>query len=124
MDYWSKLQVYEHKTWDAFKSYAEEEAEKDATAWLFTTKASSRAHWDGIYKPGDYLLFGSETKGASDDVHDWVKARHKRNIGEDDVNGDGRVCLPMVREARSINLACAASAGIFEAVRQCHNVGN
>ena len=123
LDYWSKLDVYEHSSWEDFKSYASSEPENTKTAWLFTTKASGRAHWDGVYQPGDYLLFGSETKGASEDVHNWVTTRHSRLMGGEDEYGDGRICLPMVEEARSINLACAASAGIFEAVRQCHNVG-
>ena len=110
LDYWRKLDVVEHESWSGFCSSMKEH--EDASAWLFTTHAADQPHWQAAFKPGDFLLFGSETKGAADEVHEWVRARH----------GDShRVTLPQASEGRSINLSAAVSAGLYEAVRQCHS---
>ena len=111
LDYWPKLiedkLVVEHASWDDFIACEFGGADTAAIGrpWLYTTHAE-RPHWDATYAPGDYLLFGSETRGAAKEVHEYVGA-------------DGRVTLPMVAEARSTNLAAAVSAGLYEAVRQC-----
>lgn len=125
LDYWQKLDVTEHASWSEFvesefggqrpATRAHERKDGSAmsrstdgaqppAAWLLTTKAQ-RPHWDANFAPGDYILFGSETRGASDDVHRWIGDEH-------------RVTLPMREDARSINLAAACSAALYEAVRQ------
>ena len=116
MDYWAHVDVREHASWSEFverefprSAAAATEEPRPPRAWLFTTSAE-RPHWTPDYQPGDYLLFGSETRGASAEVHAWV--------GE-----EARVSLPMLQsptdgDTRSINLAAAASAGLYEAVRQ------
>ena len=83
---------------------------RSSAAFLFTTAAAERPHWQARFAPNDYLLFGSETRGAPEVAHEWVR----RRFGD-----DSRVSLPMLAEARSINLAAAVSAGCFEAIRQC-----
>ena len=105
LDYWPKLDVVEHASWDDFvaREFAGDFA---GTPWLYTTHAE-RPHWDASFAPGDYLLFGSETRGAAPEVHEFVGAER-------------RVTLPMVAEARSTNLAAAVSAGLYEAVRQVY----
>jgi tRNA (cytidine/uridine-2'-O-)-methyltransferase len=118
LDYWRQLDLMEHESWDAFREYAESSSvlkpHRSGTPnpWLFTTHAGpARPHWEGKYRAGDFLIFGSETRGAPPAVHEWVRQR----------NGDhARVALPMVSDpaSRSINLAAAVSAGLYEAVRQ------
>jgi tRNA(Leu) C34 or U34 (ribose-2'-O)-methylase TrmL len=104
--------VREHENWDAFVD-AEFgpgiAGQTRPSAWLFTTKASMRPHWEGAYQDGDYLLFGSETRGAPDHVHEWVSERFGEHC---------RVCLPMRPEARSLNLAVSVGVAVYEAQRQ------
>jgi tRNA (cytidine/uridine-2'-O-)-methyltransferase len=123
LDYWPRVDVTEHASWNAFVeaefgAAAWEHASQPsrttsgqalATAWLLTTK-SRRPHWEARFSPGDYLLFGSETRGAAAEVHDWVGSDHA-------------ISLPICASARSINLAAAASAALFEAVRQVNTRG-
>jgi tRNA (cytidine/uridine-2'-O-)-methyltransferase len=49
------------------------------------------------------LLFGSESGGVPDEVHDRAELR---------------VRIPQVEGARSLNLAVAAGIGVAEALRQ------
>jgi|TARA_B100000959_G_C14990965_1_gene627930 tRNA (cytidine/uridine-2'-O-)-methyltransferase len=99
LDYWHLLDVREHESWDEFL-----EKEKPAKLWLFTTK-TKRPLWDAQFSKGDYLLFGSEQHGVPQEVHDFI--------------GDGgRVTLPMVNDARSLNLATAVCAAVYEGIRQ------
>ena len=109
LDYWPRLDVTEHASWNAFVQSefgTRREPAPAPAAWLLTTKAD-KLHWDATIAEGDYLLFGSETRGAADEVHEWVGAER-------------RVSLPMVGDARSINLAAAVSAALYEGLRQVH----
>lgn len=58
---------------------------------------------------GDYLLFGAESGGLPVDVRDDVVNRWGENAF---------VTLPQVEGIRSLNLACAATAVVYEALRQ------
>jgi tRNA (cytidine/uridine-2'-O-)-methyltransferase len=99
LDYWHLLDIVEHASWESFV-----EKEKLDTLWLFTTK-SSVPLWEAQFKVGDYLLFGSEQHGVPQKVHDFV--------GE-----HARLTLPMVNDARSLNLATAVCAAVYEGIRQ------
>ncbi|MHC5003438.1 MAG: tRNA (cytidine(34)-2'-O)-methyltransferase [Planctomycetota bacterium] len=103
LDYWHLVDCREHPSWEAFL-----ERERPRRLWLYTTKAA-RPHWEASFAPGDYLLFGRETAGVPQEVHDWVE----RTYGP-----DARITLPMVPEARSLNLATAVCAAIYEGLRQ------
>ena len=103
LDYWHLLDVREHASWDAFL-----ETEKPSRLWLFTTKVET-PYWDAEYFKGDFLLFGSEQYGVPANVHDWVVEKHGK---------DARVTMPMVEGARSLNLATAVCAGVYEGIRQ------
>jgi tRNA (cytidine/uridine-2'-O-)-methyltransferase len=103
LDYWHLVDCREHESWEAFLA-----AERPERMWLFTTKAT-RPHWEATFRPGDYLLFGRETKGVPPEVHDWIEATY---------GADHRVTLPMREGARSLNLATVVCAGVYEALRQ------
>jgi len=109
LDYWPLVDCRHHDSWEAYLS-----AEKPQRLWLYTTK-SSRAHWLAPFSRGDHLLFGAETRGVSESVHDLVRARW----GE-----DHRLSLPMIADprARSLNLATAVCAAIYEGMRQVARV--
>lgn len=69
-----------------------------------TTKASHNFYQAKI-QAGDVLLFGSETTGLSQEVHDQLSAKQKFK-------------LPMRAHSRSINLSNAVAVCVFEAWRQ------
>jgi tRNA (cytidine/uridine-2'-O-)-methyltransferase len=102
MDYWYDLDVHEHPSWEAF--CASELAPPPQRTWLFTT-AATRSFWDAPFADGDGLLFGKETRGAPEWLHDWA--------------GDRRLRIPQNNPAaRSINLATAVGIATYEALRQ------
>ncbi len=98
LDYWPRLNVREHDTWEAYR------AAKPATnLWLFTTK-SARPYFEARFAPGDALVFGSETAGLD---AEFLAAHPDRTL-----------VMPMVPGERSLNLATAVCAAVYEAVRQ------
>lgn len=105
LDYWHLVDCKEHESWDAFLR-----DENPQRLWLFTTKAE-RPLWHAPFQQGDYFLFGTETSGVPQDVHDWVAKTYGENH---------RVTLPMIDNpaARSLNLATAVCAAVYEGMRQ------
>jgi tRNA (cytidine/uridine-2'-O-)-methyltransferase len=105
LDYWHLVDCVEHDSWQAF--LASEGLESgDGRIWLYSTKAV-RPHWEAPFAAGDYLLFGCETTGPPEAVRRWAGA-------------DRTVTLPMidVPAARSLNLANAVCAAVYEGLRQ------
>jgi len=103
LDYWHLVDWREHESWETFL-----ENEQPERLWLYTTKAD-RPHWEAAFARGDYLLFGDEISGVSQAIHDWVVKTY----------GEGnRITLPMRAEARSLNLATAVCAAVYEVLRQ------
>ena len=67
-----------------------------------TTK-TDRAYWDVQFRPGDFLVFGRETKGLPEPL--------LRDHAEE------LLTVPM-QGTRSLNLATAVGIVLFEAMRQ------
>ncbi|MFD0915769.1 tRNA (cytidine(34)-2'-O)-methyltransferase [Pseudahrensia aquimaris] len=99
MDYLELAALQRHTDWEQFLKWRDEEKVR---LILFTTKAE-RAYTDFSYNEGDCLLFGRETAGVPDDVHESC---------------DERVTIPMAAQARSLNLAMSVAMGAGEALRQ------
>jgi tRNA (cytidine/uridine-2'-O-)-methyltransferase len=97
MDYWREVDVTVWENLDDFERMITQRS------LLFSTK-SQRPYWDIKFVPGDSLIFGRETKGLPESL---LAAR----------SGDCYT-IPMVRGARSLNLATAVSIVLFEGVRQ------
>jgi tRNA (cytidine/uridine-2'-O-)-methyltransferase len=100
LDYWPRLAPDEHDGWEA---YLETTGVRDDQLWLYTTK-TERPHWEVKFRPGDHLVFGKETAGLPDSILDRYP--------------DRLVTLPMIPEERSLNLANAACAAVYEGLRQ------
>lgn len=99
LDYHQMAHVTVHEDWRRFR-----EAHPAARVFALTTKGDVR--YDRVaYAPGDILLFGSETRGLPDWLHE-------------EVSDDGRIRIPMVAGSRSMNLSNAAAVVLFEAWRQ------
>lgn len=69
---------------------------------LFTTKGAEKL-WDFAFRPDDQLVFGRESAGVPEDVHD---------------DADARVFIPIRADARSLNVSMSAGIALAEAMRQ------
>ena len=99
MDYTEGVDLTRHSSW---AHYSETRHRDQGRLVLFTTKADT-PHHGFAFEPTDRLLFGQESAGVPDDVHEAA---------------DHRVRIPMAPQARSLNLAQAAAIGLTEALRQ------
>jgi tRNA (cytidine/uridine-2'-O-)-methyltransferase len=98
LDYWNEVHV---QTWESF---AELQATHDENArYFFLTTKTDRRYSDVKFRPGDFLVFGRETKGLPESL------LHQ--------NGHALLTIPM-HGTRSLNLATAVAIVLFEAVRQ------
>ncbi len=104
LDYWERLCPTMHAAWEAYLAEA-----RPRRMWFFTTKASKPV-WDVDFAPGDHLIFGKETAGLPDSI---LRA-HPHKL----------LALPMLAGERSLNLANAACAAVYEAMRQNVNAGD
>jgi len=99
LDYWQDVDVH------VVDDYQTALALTGATqVWLLTTKGSA-AHWDAEFKAGDALVFGPESRG----LPGWLLETQPVHR---------RLRIPMRQEARSLNLANAATVTMYEAARQ------
>jgi tRNA (cytidine/uridine-2'-O-)-methyltransferase len=72
--------------------------------WYLSTKAQA-SPWDASFQPGDYLVFGRETKGLPEEM---IAAA-----------GENALRIPMAPGGtRSLNLATAVAIVLYEAARQ------
>ncbi|MGM4911138.1 TrmH family RNA methyltransferase [Rhizobium sp. JGI 0001012-J08] len=99
MDYLAAAALTRHVNWERFEEWR---AATGRRLILATTKASQR-YTDFVFRPDDILLFGRESAGVPDHVHE---------------RADGRILIPMVEGQRSINLAVSAAMITGEAMRQ------
>lgn len=102
LDYW------EHLEWEVVQNWAEV-VQKLANplaagrAWFFSKKAT-RLYTDASYRPGDVLVFGSETAGLPQELLQQYAASTLR--------------IPIREQVRSLNLSVAAGIAVYEALRQ------
>jgi tRNA (cytidine/uridine-2'-O-)-methyltransferase len=99
MDYREMAALTRHDDWVSFETWRRSQERRLV---LFTT-AGARPYSDFAFAAGDVLLFGRESAGAPDFVHNAA---------------DARVLIPMPGGGRSLNLGMSAAIGLSEAVRQ------
>ena len=101
LDYHEHARVRVHADWAAFRRDAAPAPER---LHAFTTQGTTR--FDEVeWQPGDWLLFGAESRGLPASVRDAVDpSRHVR--------------LPMRPGQRSLNLSNAVAVAVFEAWRR------
>lgn len=125
LDYWPRLNVREHESWDVYlracfgTARADQSADTHRAApsppqasspkpqariW-FTSGLLGVPHWQADLRPGDHLVFGKETRGLPMDL---LEAHRDRVI-----------TLPMVPDERGLNVATAVCAVVYEGIRQC-----
>ena len=101
MDYWEQVRVTLWGSWSEL--HAARLAGGAARYFLLTTK-TDRPYYGQEFAPGDYLVFGRETRGLPESL---LAAERERLL-----------TIPMAPAARSLNLATAAGIVLFEAMRQ------
>ena len=97
MDYMDEKKIKFYKNFDDFFL-----SKKKNRIILMTTKAS-KSYTDFKFKNGDTLLFGRESSGVPQKVHNIVNHRIK---------------IPMIEKKRSLNLASSVAIILSENIRQ------
>ena len=98
LDYWDRLDL---KIWENTQEFLES---MDTSRCFFATTKTDKPYFNVQYKPGDYIIFGSETKG----IDETILNRFKNQC----------VTIPITDEGRSLNLAVSAGIILYEAIRQ------
>lgn len=101
LDYHEYAELKRHASWQAFMDHEK----PDPTRLFAMTTRGSRNLFDVAFAPGDWLVFGSETKGLDAALRDSFAASQ-------------RLKLPMQPDQRSLNLSNAVAVTVFEAWRQ------
>ena len=99
MDYIKNIEYKRHLDWDTFFVWANS---NNFRLILLTTK-SDKNYCDYNFQENDILLFGRESAGVPEKVHNAV---------------DEKLTIPMVKGLRSINVSSAVALVIGEACRQ------
>ena len=99
MDYLASVTMTRHVNFEQFDAWRIREGRRLVLA---STKAAL-PYAEFAYRSDDILLFGRESAGVPDAVHDLA---------------DARVLIPMVEGQRSINVAMSAAMIAGEALRQ------
>ncbi|MEP6685259.1 MAG: tRNA (cytidine(34)-2'-O)-methyltransferase [Verrucomicrobiota bacterium] len=98
LDYWKEVDVM---LWNSFGEL--QSAQSNDARYFFLTTKTQRAYYEVEFKPGDFLVFGRETKGLPE-----ILLRDR---------ADDLLTIPM-HGTRSLNLATAVAIVLFEATRQ------
>ena len=99
LDYHELAELVVHENFSAARK-----ALPAANWYAFTTKAA-RVYSQAVFKSGDALLFGPESRGLPAEILEAFDT-------------DYRLKLPMQAESRSLNLSNAVSVAVYEAWRQ------
>ena len=99
LDYWEHLEVFEYENIEEFW----QKHPFNNRHFLATTK-TEQAYFEPTYIPNDYFYFGREDAGLPESL----------------LNSSIETCItiPMVNDARSLNLANSVSIIIYDAIRQ------
>ena len=102
MDYIDHLNYKRHIDWEAFYQWYKTH---NYRLILLTTK-SQKKYYDFKFNNSDILLFGRESVGVPEKIHQCVNER---------------LLIPMQKGLRSLNVSSAASMVLGEALRQLNS---
>jgi len=104
LDYWKFVDI---RYWDSLDDFL---AAQDENRLYFLTTKTKRSYTAAVFQPGDFLIFGKETKGLPEDLLELYS--------------DRCFTLPMPNtNIRSLNLAMTAGIVLYEAMRQNQKMG-
>ncbi len=101
LDYHEYASLQRHASWQTFLDAAQPDGTR---LYAFTTRGS-QPFANVAWRPGDWLVFGSETAGLAPELREQFAPSQ-------------RVRLPMRAGQRSLNLSNAVAVAVFEAWRQ------
>ena len=101
LDYHEFAKVKVHQNWAQFLANAQPQPER---LFALTTKGSGKFH-AGKYLPEDYFVFGSETKGITEEVRSSIPIPNQMRLAMQD-------------SSRSLNLSNTVAIVVYEAWRQ------
>ncbi len=98
LDYWDAVDV---RQW---ADLVELQANFPSGRFWYTSKKADKTHIQADFMPGDFLVFGKETLGLSEELLQQ--------------NADHSIRIPIRSPIRSLNLSTAAGIVLYEALRQ------
>ena len=101
LDYHEYADVKRHRDWAAF---LDSEQPTPTRLFAMTTKGTQGVY-DTAFQPGDWLVFGCETRGLAPELREQFPPEQ-------------RLRLPMRPDQRSLNLSNAVAVVAYEAWRQ------
>ena len=101
LDYHEYTSTRRHASWQAFLDTMQPDRSR---MFAMTTHGSQPAH-SLQFQPGDYFVFGCETRGLAPELRESFPTTQ-------------RLRLPMLEGQRSLNLSNAVAVTVFEAWRQ------
>ena len=103
MDYLDHIDYKRHDDWQHFYDWAKD---NESRLILMTTK-SKKSLYSFEFHPSDILLFGRESAGVPENIHNIV---------------DHRLTIPMKNGVRSINLSSSVALVLGEGLRQTNRI--
>lgn len=102
LDYWPLVDLRTYENWDDFDAFHQSEG---ATNFKYFSTHGEKSYLAAEYRRGDFLVFGSETKGLG---AEFLAGRREETYR-----------IPIFEPGvRSLNLANAVSIVLYEALRQ------
>lgn len=98
LDYWHLVDI---RYYDSVDELFEKNAGAD---FYFMTTKGKRVYSDVKFKDGDFLVFGRETRGLPEPL---IEAHYENALR-----------IPMIGDARSLNLGNCVALTLYEALRQ------
>jgi len=98
LDYWSLVDIHYHDSFEELKSKYPD------GLFFFSTTKGKKKHTDAAYQKDCFIVFGKETAGLP-----------KQLLEE---NKEFCIRVPMINDARSLNLANSVAIVVYEALRQ------
>ena len=97
LDYWKDLKLEVHESYEDFMAkYGEQRI-------FLATTHEGKFYNEESYKPGDFIMFGKESSGVPEEVHNAHKG----------------IRIPMIKTStRSLNLSNTVCTIAYEALRQ------
>lgn len=97
LDYWKDLKLEVHESYEDFMAkYGEQRI-------FLATTHGGKFYNEESYKPGDFIMFGKESSGVPEEVHNVHKG----------------IRIPMIKTStRSLNLSNTVCTIAYEALRQ------
>ncbi|MEZ0392254.1 MAG: TrmH family RNA methyltransferase, partial [Pseudobdellovibrionaceae bacterium] len=102
--YWQHLKWTHHQEFETWQKQIPD----PRRVFYFSTKGS-KSYFEANFQPGDWLVFGKETKGLDEDL----LRRNPEQV----------LKIPILGPIRSLNVATAVTVVLYEGIRQLKSQG-